>query len=189
PKAAGTSIEETFVNAGYKMTFRRGGVYGPLNEFDKKNRCSPQHLHADLLEKHFGDSHFDLCFTVVRHPIERLISEFKFRTNGDHPFMQDKSLDEFALSAIKQYPKTPSMLDNHIRPQEQFLWRDCDVIRLEEGLSKVAQLVFHINGDKLDFSTKPKMKSKLQTNLNLSPEAEKNVRRFYKSDFLRFDYG
>ena len=82
PKAAGTSVEEVFCSNGFKMSYRRGGRYGELTEFDIANGCSPQHMHAKLLEKNFDAAKFDYVFGIVRSPLDRLVSEYNFRRSN-----------------------------------------------------------------------------------------------------------
>lgn len=184
PKAAGTTIEEAFVSAGYDMSYRRGGRYGPFNDFDKQNRCSPQHMHAKLLEKHFANEEFDVCFTIVRHPVMRIVSEYKFRIDSDHSFSRGKSLDDFVNAALDDYESNPMLLDNHIRPQEHFLWRACEVIRLEDGLARVSEM---FDGE-VRIQGPARMASKDHGRLEMSEATLARVQRFYQSDFARFGY-
>ena len=188
PKAAGTTIEDAFVDAGFEMSYRRGGKYGALNDLDKANGCSPQHLHANLLDKCLSDHSFDVSFTVVRHPLERMISEYKFRTESRNSFALGKSLDEFADTALSEFQNNPLFLDNHIRPQVQFLWNSCKVLKLENGLDELSELVSNLINEDVSFSGPPKMRSKKSAQMQFSVEVEAKLRQFYTDDFKMFGY-
>lgn len=134
PKTGGTTIEDTFLANGYQMTFRRGGRYGPRNAFDEENGCSPQHMHAALLERHFAGERFTRIFCLVRHPLARFLSEYRFRAESGHKLAQD-GVDSFARQVLWRYARRdPMVLDNHIRPQVDFPWRSCTTFRLEDGI-------------------------------------------------------
>jgi len=102
------------------MELRRGGVFGPLNGFDRANGCFPQHMHAALLERHLLNRTFTRIFCIVRNPIARFISEYRFRRQADHPLAR-AGIDEFRERAMRAYETNPSCLDNHLRPQVDFL--------------------------------------------------------------------
>jgi len=70
PKTAGFSIEQTLVREGYEMTYHAKG------EAHRRFACSDQHMHKELFESEFSNIEFDHIFTVVRCPINRLVSEF-----------------------------------------------------------------------------------------------------------------
>jgi len=73
PKAGGTSIEAFFEANGFKTAYLdRGGSPESLNAV---RRCSPQHMHAALLEALFDPDMFDYVFMTVRHPVRRLLSK------------------------------------------------------------------------------------------------------------------
>lgn len=76
PKAGGTSIEEFFKKNDWEISFLDRGGDLSWNKFMK---CSPQHMHAEILEKIFKINSFHAIFITVRHPFERIKSEFKWR--------------------------------------------------------------------------------------------------------------
>ena len=187
PKAAGTSIENLFVSQGYRMEFRRGGVHGPLNAFDRANGCSPQHMHAALLERHFQDLDFTRIFTIVRHPVQRFLSEYRFRRQSGHALAMG-SADEFYEAAFARRSVQPGFLDNHLRPQVEFPWRDCRVYRLEQGMSVILEDL--ARGLALDPTAHVEraMRSDPRLPTGLASSTEGSLRAFYADDFRAFGY-
>lgn len=101
--------------------------------------CSPQHLHGPILRYLFGAAFFDYGFAIVRDPIARAISEYRFRAaprlaNGQHV----AEFPQWWRRTRQRYARNPFILDNHIRPQAEFLSRGIakrfDVFHFEDGL-------------------------------------------------------
>ncbi|MFD1740188.1 sulfotransferase family 2 domain-containing protein [Cypionkella sinensis] len=186
PKAAGTTVEEVFCNHLFSMSYRRGGKFGPLLPFDRENKCSPQHMHAELLEKHFHHRSFAQTFCVVRNPLERFISEFKFRCETHD--IAKAGLNAFAEQVLAQYPDNPFLLDNHIRPQTEFIWRDCKVFKLEDGLDKMFAQLAATLGIALQPDSKRFMLSKKAAIEPLTAVNRARLIAFYQQDFETFGY-
>lgn len=186
PKAAGTTVEEVFCNHFFSMSYRRGGKFGPVIAFDRQNKCSPQHMHADLLEKHFHHRRFAETFCVVRHPLDRFISEFKFRF--DTHDIAKAGLNGFAEQVLAEYPDNPFLLDNHIRPQTEFIWRECKVFKLEDGLDKMFAQLSATLAEPLLPSGKRFMLSKHIETEPLSARNRDRIIEFYRQDFETFGY-
>lgn len=189
PKTGGTTVEDTFVNNGYEMTYRRGGVYGKRTAFDQANGCSPQHMHAALLDQHFAGHRFDHIFAVVRHPLRRFASEFRFRAAAGHPLAKD-GIDAFARAVTWRFTqRNPMVLDNHIRPQTEFLWRDCTVLKLEDGIASLLARLSQALGTTLSgVDGLASMRSDSAIAAAPAPQTEEALRAFYRSDFEAFGY-
>src|SRR5262245_53444672 len=68
PRTGGTTVERHLRTAG------------PLFFFGSSSfmRVSAQHLHGTELEKLFPSGLFDYAFMIVRHPVERMLSQYAF---------------------------------------------------------------------------------------------------------------
>jgi len=187
PKAAGTTIEKLFVERGYAMDYRRGGVYGPLNEFDRQNGCSPQHLHAALLEKHLGGERFDRIFCIVRNPIDRFISEYRFRRQAGHK-LAGGDINAFWESARRAYDRNPMYLDNHLRPQVDFLWRESEVFRLEDGMNSILRTLGLASAPEPTSRCVHAMKSDEQIHAVPAERTLAELTDFYRRDFEVLGY-
>lgn len=135
PKTGGTSVEEW-------MTRR-----APLNLWapsmpPRPLKCTPQHLRQSDLNQMFAPGFFDYAFTIVRHPYDRIASEYRMRhalataSGGDFP--------RFGLwleHTLEIAGRNPYHLDNHLRPQWEFVGAGCEVFRFEDGIASVLEKV------------------------------------------------
>lgn len=186
PKAAGTTIEDTFCKNDFDTSLRRGGQFGKKLGFDIKNKCSPQHMHATLLERHLGHRKFNYIFTVVRNPMTRIVSEFKFRKKHFPDSVTE--FGDFVHDVGRNITKTPSMFDNHLRCQHEFLWRDVHVFQLENGLESV----FPILSEKIQLEITYDGHRRMRSATDISEPVvdssiKESIKAIYQSDFIRLD--
>ena len=128
PKCGGGSIEKFF---------RDNGFVEDLFLIDSRLAhycCSPQHWHRDLLLKVVKMSSIDYIFTIVRDPVDRLVSEYKWRIK--HP-STSKGFDSWYQHSRIMYDSDPFVFDNHLRPQVEFILPGCDVYRFSSGLQNI----------------------------------------------------
>jgi hypothetical protein len=188
PKTAGTSVEQAFLAQGYAMSERLGGPYGKRPPGERQSGCSPQHMHAALLEERLGDRSFEQIFCIVRHPLRRFESEYRFRAAAGHRLAQE-GIDRFAEQALWRFEKAnPFVLDNHIRPQAEFPWRDCRVFRLEDGLDAALAQISEALPEPLTPPGARAMRSAPAREEAMSPATEARLRAFYRTDFESFGY-
>lgn len=149
PKCGGTSIESLFRESGFSVSYlavAKDGVNGQLN---RVRRCSPQHMHGELLRSLFDLKRFEGIFSVVRDPINRFRSEYAMR-DWSNAHVTEQAVEEWADEAFRQYLGNPYVFDNHIRPQSEFLVQGCEVFRLELGLEGAVQRLTQQYGLDLD---------------------------------------
>jgi len=191
PKCGGSTIENAFRNSGYEVCdLERSAKRTSMNYL---RTCSPQHMHADLLERLFRIDRFDLVFMTVRHPVARFRSEYVFR-NKRQPDLSPAAADvsAWAEKMFTRYQKDDFILDNHLRPQHEFWMPQATVYRLEDGLGAmladlnerhelgVAQAPRALHSEKaVGFSSSA---------VELSAELKAHLADFYAGDFERFDY-
>ena len=190
PKTGGTSVERLFTNSGWKMAYRDGKVgQGSLNWL---RRCSPQHLHAAMLDALLRVERFDLVFMVVREPVARYRSEYSHR-NRDDLHTDAASVEAWTEAMLERYADNPYLYDNHIRPQHEFELPGCEVYRLEDGLEAMADDLRTRFGLRLDDEVphamdRVKRTGVSSTSVEISPRTEELLREFYRRDFERFGY-
>ncbi len=133
PKCAGTSIEQYLHD-------RFGGPLGFLDphflsvpEHKRWSRSSPQHVDKYALERLLPSHFISAWFCVVRHPVERIFSSFRFRRDVERILPSDTPFDAW-LDSIEAEPFGN---DNHMRPMVDFVPEHCTVFRLEDGLGAV----------------------------------------------------
>ena len=190
PKAAGSTLERMFVRSGWQMALRETRRTQPA--VMALRRCSPQHYHAALLQEMFDVDRFDAVFTVTREPVSRFRSEYLMRNRAD-PRTDAASVEAWADEVLARRELDPYVLDNHLRPQHEFLLPQGRVYRLEDGLEDaVADL-----NERFDLELTP---SVLQANrsvqragvsstaIELSARLDATVRSLYAEDFARLGY-
>lgn len=125
PKTAGTTIK-SYLRHETQMTVN--------DEFGVDLPCPPQHFHAELIERLGLDRLCSESVAIVRHPIDRFLSEYAYRKIVDRKF-QFLSLTVFVIFCEQTLTSNRYVLSNHIRPQHQFILPDTIVYKLENGLS------------------------------------------------------
>ena len=138
PKSGGTSVEQQFRRTGCEEFLFN-------SKADPYFKCSSQHLHRDSIEQLIDLTKIDYIFTVVRNPVSRIISEYKFRSNQK---LASQGIDQWYSAIQKQYKTNPFINDNHIRPSHEFIVNQCKIFKLEDGLEQLFQTL----GKKLSFA-------------------------------------
>ena len=114
PKTAGSSIAAFFQKNGFQVHHQDLGGPRSLNRY---RRCSPQHMHAEQILSHFRLERFDYVFITVPDPLKRLLSGYvRMRFAQDTP-----ALPVWFNRAVRRYLEDSYCLDNHIRPQVEFM--------------------------------------------------------------------
>lgn len=147
-------------------------------------RCTPQHLHGGPLTELFQPEALAYVFTVVRHPVDRIRSEYNWnqrKRSIKMPFWL------WLRTKLVQVRISPYLDDNHLRPQEEFLCHNTEVFRLEDGLDKVFQRLSEVTG--ADYAENPE--SRKVTDVPSQPVSKadrKLIGKFYGNDFRLFGY-
>jgi hypothetical protein len=187
PKTGGTAIEMFFEQNGFGVAYLdRGGKAGNLNP---TRLCSPQHMEAAILAKVFRLSSFDYIFMTVRHPIERILSEYKMRV-AEKIDLPDVNM--WVRRSLRCYGDNPYMMDNHIRPQVDFWMERADVFKQEDGFGRdwVEQISSRIPCKFEQRNTEIAMRFDVRAaeRSDLSNGSNEALRRFYDSDYRLFGY-
>jgi len=187
PKAGGTSIETFFEANGFKTSYLdRGESSESLNEV---RRCSPQHMHAALLRALFNTAAFDYSFITVRHPVSRLLSKFVMETGETQSVAR---LEDWILRDFSRVFADPAFMDNHLRPQSDFLLPQAKVFKLEDGFGPdfVARLKAESG---FDFPA-PVIGREMHARLGkpdfklVQPAIRDLITTYYAQDFVTFGY-
>lgn len=190
PKTGGTSIERHFAANGWRMHYRdaRTGA-GSLNSY---LRCSPQHMEAERLQQLFRLDRFDLVFCVVRDPVARFRSEYAMRNARDLR-TDAPAVEAWGDRAFAAYARDPYTLDNHLRPQHEFLVPDTLVYRLESGLDAAvddlnSRFDLGLTGGVPRHRDRSKASGVATRDIEVSDALDARLREFYAGDFERLGY-
>lgn len=170
PKTAGTSIKRAL----------------QLSIDNADHRIPTYLIHPKTWEEYFS-------FVVVRHPIERLISSFRYHSNPEYKGSYYRRYPCIHQLTFEQYFNLMVKEPYAIRPQIDYIQhsfsdKQIDMVCRFENLANDLNLVFNILG----------IKTKLP-HLNISPgrkrddyfkteEFFKAVIKYYHDDFVTFGY-
>jgi hypothetical protein len=115
-----------------------------------------QHYHRDLYLPKLADTRVDAWFAVLRDPVDRLVSEYRFRLRrraglhaldpriwfGHWPVKLDgrnrrMSFADWVDAVFAACRRDPCVNDNHIRPQADFVCEGMTLFAFEDGLDPV----------------------------------------------------
>lgn len=189
PKTGGSYIELLFQNNGFALAYYDRGVRKPT--LNTVRHCSPQHMHATMIEAIFDPDAFDHAFMTVRHPIERLMSEYRMRLSRENPV----DINDWIGHMIDGYEEDAFLLDNHIRPQSEFFMPGIRTFKQEDGFddawAREIETEFSINLEQpvsQQAKSSESKKSVAQGTSEISPENRGRILRLYERDFELFDY-
>jgi hypothetical protein len=180
PKTGGGTIEKCLRDAGAREALRS-------NNRTDFTELSPQHLHAAIYKHYVPSTFYDYGFAVVRHPLDRFLSEYKWRKHLTKlPEFPD--FEKWATRRLRHYPGDQSMLDNHLRPQNEFICEGIEWFKLEGGLETPAVTALSHMGIASLPGPLVNMKVSKPTEVSISEELLAMVIAFYAVDFDAFGY-
>ena len=183
PKTGGTTVERFFHENGFRV---RELDMGGRDSLNRLRPCSPQHTEAARVRGLYRIEAFDYVFMTVRHPIDRLVSEFAYRTRG-----QDIDINTWVPRAFDAYRRDPYVLDNHLRPQWEFILPGCEIFYQEAGYAErwAETVAGHLG---VEMHATPGMEnasgSTARHRYGMTEEVAEMARMFYELDFRLFGY-
>lgn len=193
PKTGGTSVEAALRPHCTEFLYDRGFHSERL----RFSRCSAQHFHWAALQALFPNDFFSLKFAVVRDPVARIVSEYRFRqglrprsrrnTRPPGSGREPEGFGPWLRYAFDLYRKAPYAFDNHIRPQVAFVADGVEVFRLEDGLDPCfARLSEHLG---IDITPPPRPLQTSKTDpVTPGDDDIALIREFYAADYQAFGY-
>jgi len=189
PKTGGSFVELFFKHNGYKIAYLDRGLNVPnLNDI---RLCSPQHMHAPILRETFDLDKFDHIFMSVRHPVKRLLSEYRMRLDPLYPV----DFNDWFTDIFEEYQKNPYVNDNHIRPQHEFWIEGARVFKQEDkfAASWAAEVEreFNLTFPRKVFGSAESSQKKRRFSIGTDAIRQENkdkILALYEKDFDVFDY-
>ena len=199
PKTGGSTVEEVLHRRGAQQALKSR----PRKEFSV---VTPQHMHWDLLLTWVPPGFYNQSVSIVRNPYARLASEYRWRSDlhkanlnkarasadqpvdAEAPPAEMLDFDTWLQHQFKAYPKRPMILDNHIRPQVEFVGPDTQIFRLEDGLdAAINHCLTQLNMPLRNLKVHQARKSASQP-IPTTAARMAQVAEFYKADFEAFGY-
>lgn len=183
PKTGGTTVER-WLSQFAPLKFRTVGV----PDFTK---CTPQHYRMQDFRQLFGDNYFDYVFTFVRCPYARIESEFRMQAELQRSGFW-KEYPSFSLwleANIARAELNPFHLDNHLRPQWEFLGTEVSNFKMEDGLETGLVEAARVLGVKPPQHLPKELSTKdtgIKVHWDLADRLK--VQQRFPNDFERFDY-
>lgn len=186
PKNAGTSIEDEALT--YNVKWGRHYFDCQTYKHTKKNgevRAFATWHFPNCVLKYPKPS--DQCFCVVRNPYTRIISDYLYSVKM-YPTFKNCSLNDFISFVIHYFRQDNHCLDNHIRPQSDFVF--------DKGL-RVIDNVLRFENIEQEFENlvgvplTKKSNTAREHNLSVDDISDRNIflmNYFYYEDFKNFGY-
>jgi len=175
PKTGGSSVEAYLDAKGpVALRFRRRLGW---------SETTAQHMDARVHTKLVPDGFFDESFAVLRDPVARMVSEYRYRLDR---FDGQRSFEDWVRAAFDAYRRDGHVYDNHIRPQAEFLRPGMVLFRLEMGLEPVFDWIDAITGT----APAPREiweKRSVAAQVDVTDAIRDEINGFYAADFTVLD--
>lgn len=177
PKTGGTTIEDYYRTIGRLSIFSRNSW----------GLCPPQHWDAEIINDLIPPEFYDYAFAVVRHPYDRVLSEYKYRCDLGSVDPARTRFSDWFSAAAKACRTDPRTLQNHMRPQAEFLFADVEVFKFERGLGTIIADVDR-KLEVMESREIPHSKRGGERVVQIGESDLQLVREFYERDFYEFSY-
>lgn len=139
PKTGGTSIEAFFRGIGFTGYFDPP-TYMPVRPYLK---VPPAHYDYAALTRLFNlDSLYS--FAIVRHPVKRMISEYKWNVEKSTDAAKISHMDfgQYLRLRLEQYRRDDNVAAGHFKPQVRFVGdKVSKIFKYEAGLDSIVRHV------------------------------------------------
>ena len=193
PKCGGSSVERYL-----EARFGAVGFEDPRHSMEPApqpwSKTSPQHVDKFALRRLFPVSFFDAYFTIVRHPMSRIVSAFHFQQEVESKVSGNVAFSDWLAELEDQMAEDNYIFDNHVRPMNDMVPDGAKVFHLEHGLDALVPYLDDIAGNKdgpraVGHTNKRGAYRKSGSDKVVPSSAdEKIVSRLYAEDFHRFGY-
>lgn len=190
PKTGGTSLEKLFDLSGWRTAYLDLNLKG--KSFNHLRICSPQHMHAEMLQRQLLIHKFSGIFMIVRHPYARFRSEYAYMNKGNCD-PSAPAVEVWTRKAMKAYSKNHFVFDNHLRPQHEFYIPKTDVYKLENGFDNivcklVAKYKIEFVDEELQEMSREKESGFSSKDVELNDTVKSMLNILYQNDFQKFGY-
>ena len=158
-------------------------------------RSSPQHVDRHALERLFPQGFLDESFTIVRHPVDRVLSVFAFQKEVERTIPRDLGFSEWLEELPDLLQEDPFAFDNHARPMDDLVPEGARAFKLEEGFGALIAWLDALQGEAAGARqiAPANRRSDRRGRGGASPprpsEADRRaIEALYARDFARFGY-
>jgi hypothetical protein len=147
PKCGGSTVQDFLRGRFGQIAFedRRHNMHPVTQRWSK---TSPQHIDRASLSRLFPDGFFDSSFTIVRHPVSRVISCYHFQMEVEQTISKLTSFNDWLLDLAEGFEEDPFQFDNHVRPMDEIVPPGAKVFHLEHSLDGLVPYFDEVTGNK-----------------------------------------
>jgi len=193
PKCGGSAVE-TYLAKRFDRAAFFNVHHHALPEAQRWTKTSPQHVDTDALDMLFPGDFFDAAFTIVRHPVSRLVSAYHFQTEVERTIPAGRSFGDWLEDIPAILAQDRFAFDNHVRPMTELVPAGADVFHLEHGLDGLVawcdELLGRSDGPRRVPHANRRSAHGRTTTARVVPTAAQTARiaEIYAADFDRFGY-
>lgn len=188
PKTGGTAIETYFRAIGFAGYFDPP-TYMPVRPYLK---VPPTHYDYGVLKRLYNlDALYS--FAVVRHPVRRMVSEYKWALEKSTvaATLAGMSFADYLTFMFEQYRRDENVAAGHFKPQVRFVGdKVSKIFKYEAGLENIIGHVLRDVGLSIERQVKlPVVNNTSDRKVVPSAEDIELIKEFYAEDFKAFGYG
>ncbi len=194
PKCAGTAVENYLAERLGHPAFLQTSNFG-LDPAKKWSKTTPQHMDSATFTMFFPEGFFEEVFAVVRHPAERMVSEYHYLKEVQHRVVP--SLIDPDLTFSQWLPTLPGLLerdrfthDNHLRPMSELVPGAAKIFKLETGLDAIVPWLDEFTGNSAGSRSVARMLERQSGSPKATPSIEDHrlLEEIFRVDYDRFGY-
>lgn len=193
PKCGGTSVANYITERFGALAFHDTG-YLNLPEAQRWTKSSPQHVDTAALDRLLPLTLFDAVFTVVRHPVARLVSIYHFQSEVEKSVPAMMGFSDWLEHLNPNPTSTPFAYDNHIRPMSAIVPEGATVFHMEHGMDALIGWFDLLEGRvraPRALSAENRKGAFVKTSAARAEPTKSDaerIRTLYSADFIRFGY-
>ncbi len=193
PKCGGSAVAAYLRDRCGPVAFHNN-AYLKTPERDRWTRSSPQHVDREALGLLFPPGFFDAAFTIVRHPVARLISAYHFQLEVEKTVPAGTGFSAWLDHIEAAEARDPFVFDNHTRPMDAIVPEGAEVFRLEDGIDALIPWLDSVTGTAEGPREIPKVNERgayAKGGGEKARPTEADLARIetrYAADFTRFGY-
>lgn len=189
PKCGGSAVEHFIQARAGEMAFV-DTTYMNVPEVGRWSKTSPQHINVAALERLIPLSFFDASFTIVRHPVARVISAYHFQMEQEKRISRNVSFSDWLEDLELAHEENPYTYDNHLRPMDDIVPSGAKVFYLEHGLDALVPYFDRLLGNKSAPRAIHRVNQRSGKGEKVVPSTADLTRidEIYERDFERFGY-
>jgi len=189
PKCGGSAVEHFIEGRAGEMALVDTG-YMSIPESHRWSKTSPQHINVEALERLIPLSFFEASFTIVRHPVARVVSAYHFQMEQESQISENVSFSDWLLGLSEDLSDNPYRYDNHLRPMAEIVPEGAHVFYLEHGLDALVPWFDDLLGDKSAPRAVHRVNERKPggTKIEPTPSDLNLIKELYGVDFERFGY-